>query len=247
MNNWILKKKLNNRDIEFYLKKIYSLKCNWIQRNKNLPFFSLGMAAYLDGPSNSYLDLNKRNFYNKILYDNFNDLYVKLLPILSYLLNCNCEIYKESAIPGFHIYMPNLYLKNASSVHQSSPHMDTQFKYVFPEKGLKQEDFVSFTLPLICSQDSGLNIWKPDVELPENVLDMVNEKSHINLTGSNMLSKYAAQSVFQKPSFIRYSPGTIFIHRGVFFHSPVLEADKISRITLQGHGVKKDGKFLLFW
>lgn len=239
---------LTPKECEIYLKKIYSLKCSWIKRSANLPFYTLGLVAYLDGPTGEYNNLGKRNKYNNLLTNNFSDLHKKVTASLSCILKTPCEIYNNSAIPGFHIYINNENLGDARAVHQNTPHTDIQFKYVFPEKGLKQEDFVSFTLCLSCGPDSGLNLWEPNIPLPENVLDFVTESSMISIHSQDPLSKYATQSIFEKPSmFIPYCAGKMVVHHGVFYHHPVLKATKIPRITLQGHGVKKDGKFLLFW
>lgn len=239
---------LTSKECEVYLKKIYSLKSNWIGRNKDLPFYTLGMAAYLDGPTNEYFNLEKRTIYNRVLNDNFSELYNTLKHKLSIFLRTPCELYDKSSIPGFHIYMNHLGLKDSKFVHQPTPHLDIQFKYVFPEKGIKQEDFISFTLCLSCPEGCGLNIWEPEIQLPEDVLDGLTEKSFIDCGPYNPLSQYLAQSIYKKPTlFIPYKIGGMAIHNGVFYHYPVLMATKIPRITLQGHGVKKDGKFLLFW
>lgn len=247
MNNWQSLQVLSLRESQQYIEKIYKLKCHWISRAKKSPFFTLGMVGYLDGPDGSYFDLNKRILNNKILSDNFTDLHNKVIMALFYLFKIPCEVYNNGAIPGFHIYLPHNTLKSACSVHSNTAHMDTQFKYCFPEKGFKEDDFISFTLTLSCSPKSGLNIWKPDVKLPENILDLIDEKSHIGLSGKDPISKYALQTIYQQPKFIQYNIGSLFVHHGIFFHHPILEAEKIPRITLQGHGIKKDGKFLLFW
>jgi hypothetical protein len=246
MNNFQLGQLLSKKECDDILLKIYQLKNFWIQRSKTVPFYTLGLAAYLDKNEN-YCNPEKRNLYNKLLLNNFSNLINKVKICLASCLTSEVDIYINGAVPGFHIYLSHPNLKSSSIVHQQTPHMDTQFRYVFPEKGYKQKDFISFTLCLSCDNDSGLNIWKPDMELPDNVLDLLTDSSTISYSENNPLSKYTAQSIFQKPTFIKYNPGSIFIHNGVFYHYPILNAQKIPRITLQGHGIKKDGKFLIFW
>jgi hypothetical protein len=239
---------LNQEECDSYLDKVHSLKNHWIHRSaKILPFYTLGMAAYQDRKG-EYYNLKKRARYNKILHENFSDLYGKLIPTLSKVLKAPVEIYDEVTIPGFHIYMPHKKLKDSKSVHQATPHMDTQFREVFREKGIKQKDFVSFTLTLQCSKNSGLNLWEPKIKLPENVLDSVTIDTVGFYFGTSKFSKYMAQAMFEKhTTFLKYKPGSLAIHQGIYFHYPVLGAQTVPRITLQGHGVKKNGKFLLFW
>ncbi len=246
-NNWELVQVLSAQECNIYLQKINKLRNDWIQRSSKVPFYTLGMAGYLDGPDQTYYNIERRIKFNKLILDNFKDLQDKICYILTRLFNIQTELYDNCSIPGFHIYLPSDLLKTAANAHGNTPHMDLQFKYVFPEKGFKQNDFISFTLALSCGVASGLNIWKPDIELPENVLDIVGEKSVVNQTGNNPLSKYMAQSIYQKPKFIKYNVGSMFIHNGIFFHYPVLDAEKTPRITLQGHGIKKNNKLLLFW
>jgi hypothetical protein len=239
---------LNQEECDSYLDKIHSLKNHWIQRSaKKLPFFTLGMAAYQDRKG-EYHNLKKRARYNKILHENFSELYGKLIPTLSKILKAPVEIYDKVSIPGFHIYMPHKELKDSKSVHQSTPHLDTQFRVVFKEKGIKPEDFVSFTLALQCSKKSGLNLWEPKIKLPKNVLDEVTEDTFGFYFGTSKLSRYIEQAMFEKPTtFLKYKPGSLAVHQGIYFHYPVLGTGLVPRITLQGHGVKKKGKFLLFW
>ncbi len=246
MDNWKQLQIFSKNECNKYIDKIYKLKHRWISRCKSAPFYTLGMAAYLDG-KNDYNDILKRDIYNRILSENFNDLYIKVVETLSIVLNTKVELYDKSAIPGFHIFLPHGLLKDAHATHGKTPHIDTQFKYVFPEKGIKQEDFISFTLTLSCGDGSGLNIWKPEIPLSDNVLDSIDVNSIAGYQGQDALSRYSTQAVYSRPTFIRYNIGSIFIHHGIFFHYPVLSAEKIARITLQGHGVKRDEKFLLFW
>lgn len=246
MNDWKLIQILNQKECDYYISKLYKLKNHWISRYKNLPFYTLGMAAYLDKDGN-YDNIAERHKYNKILQENFNDLYLKIIPLLSFILQSPVELYNNASVPGFHIYLQHEGLKTARTIHHSTPHMDTQFRHVFREPGFKLKDFISFTLPIACSNESGLNIWNPDISLPDDILDLLDDHSTIKYTNKDALSKYTAQSIYQKPTFIQYKPGHIFIHNGVFYHYPVLGADKSPRVTLQGHGIKKDGKFLLFW
>lgn len=243
MSNWHKIQIISEKEANNYILTINKLKCKWISRSPKLPFYTLGMSAYLD--KNKDYFTNKQKKYNDLLKENFKDLYNIVSKKLSILLKSQVEIYDKGCYPGFHIYLPNDNLKEVGHVHSKNPHIDAQFRYLFPEDSFKKEDFISFTLALSCSNESGLDIWKPEIELPDNVIDFIDENGWKNT--NSVVIKYINQAIYCKPSFVRYNSGSLFVHNGLFYHNPVLRAEKIARITLQGHGIRKNGKFLIFW
>jgi hypothetical protein len=184
----------------------------WRTRALQAPFFSLGLAAYLDIHAGrcAYRDRAQRRENNQLLLTHFRPLLEAVSDAVSEYVAAAVRLaHDEAALPGFHIYLPDpAFARPVASVHR-----DLQYRDVFP--GSQAAHTFSFTLPLSTPPGSGLNVWSED--------------------GSEI-------------TFHRYRTGEMVIHDGLRTHQAVLDcAGESERITLQGHGIRKDGHAVLYW
>jgi hypothetical protein len=96
--------KISTLDInnEAITNKILELKSHWELRSNDFPFYTLGKTAYIEGRTLEYK--NQKDKFNKLLLDNFSDLYNIILTYLSKELNEPVTLTKDLAYPGFHIF-----------------------------------------------------------------------------------------------------------------------------------------------
>jgi len=117
-----MKFKVNTLDIdnEAITNKLLELKNHWELRSSDFPFYTLGKNAYLDGGDLEY-EGNKGKF-NKLLLDNFSNLYDTILAYLSKELNEPVTLTEDLAYPGFHIFESDLKFKGiAGNWHTDKP------------------------------------------------------------------------------------------------------------------------------
>ena len=234
-----------------WVSKLYSLKSYWRPRDA-YGLFTLGAAAYIDAPDQStssffriassydkYSNLLKAD--NKILLNNFSEVYSQLeLVIASYLgIADDAVAYSDcKALPGFIIYTPNLaYQKTSTHI----PHYDLPYKNLSWAKETHAYHFspnpsqtLSFTLPLqLPSSSSSLRIW--------------NLKRHQAIAMEK--NQLRATLKFNKSKEYKYEIGKILIHSGNDLHQvrpwKYIENDSY-RVTLQGHGLKVDNRWILY-
>ena len=87
-----------------WAQRVLSLREQWHQRHWCAPFFSLGAAAYLDGPEPG-LYQQRRDSGNGILREHFSDLLEEVRTALAVTLAEPCAWHSGFALPGFHIYL----------------------------------------------------------------------------------------------------------------------------------------------
>jgi hypothetical protein len=200
--------------------EVRSLERFWTRREESVPFFTLGLAAYLDADLESigvrsrrpyHLD-SFRHWNNRLLRQHFG-------PLLDRCCNeicawsgwpAACED-AVAALPGFHIHLPHPAFAN----EVASRHVDVQFRKVF---GIAQPDpgsVMTFTLPVAMPRGAGLRIWEQ--------------------TGRS--SDHA------------YTIGTLAIHDGLSMHQAILNPhhEPTARIMLQGHGLLTSKGWRLYW
>jgi hypothetical protein len=208
--------------------RVHKLKHMWIPRLSG--FFTLGRAGYMDcsdGQSrDKYFEDVKR--FNDVLLENFGPLYQALTSALERTLGGRCRLADQYALPGFHVWLGHgipRYELDAGSVHFDLQYLDTGLHDGLPAS----ENVLSFTLPLrLPKAGGGLNIW--DVRHPEFV-------------GWEVWP-------FKRVSRVNYSLGCLVLHTGHELHqiAPVAHVDDDDeRICLQGHGIKGNGMWLLYW
>lgn len=199
--------------------RVMGLRTQWTARHKSLPFFTLGMAAYLDAvPSAAraygrppYYAQALRQHHNRILQSNFTPLLAQVCEALGRWANkrgyCSETL---AALPGFHIHLDHpIFAQPVASRHR-----DLQFQLVFPNRAIEPCQVLTYTLPLSLPEGSGLNLW----------------------------SDHGLH-------FHPYQLGQMTIHSGLQPHQGVLFAGshRPPRIMLQGHALIESEDIFLYW
>jgi hypothetical protein len=199
--------------------RVMGLRRQWTARNASLPFFTLGMAAYLDavpgaaspGGQAPYHAIALRRHYNRLLQDQFGPLLALVCDALGRWAekraHCNGA---STALPGFHIHLAHPVFTQLVA----SKHRDLQFQLVFPGRTIDASQVFTFTLPLSLPEGAGLNLW-------------VDGQAH----------------------FHPYRLGQLTLHSGLLPHQAVLfpGASQPPRIMLQGHALVQGDALLLYW
>lgn len=147
---------LDEAGCEDWVLRTLLLQRHWRPRHAAAPFFTLGLAAYLDcGAGGVYHDLALRSQNNRMLENHFGPLLQMLATLLGDYFCAPAGMTDGAAWPGFHIYLPH----PAFSLPVASVHRDLQYRDVFPGQAFAEDDMFSFTLPLSTPEGSGLNIW----------------------------------------------------------------------------------------
>lgn len=246
---------LSESETEEYLSKLISLKNEWRQWTDgdiNMPYYVMGATSYADARINKKIYYKIKNYYNKILLDNFSDLYEKILYELNKCIGPS-ELEDSLAYPGFHIMgdedpypqkiiidFPDDYIDKRHQDHIYNYHLDTlKNKY----SDVNTDENFSFTLSLKLPRGgAGLSLW----------------------TGGE-LKKYKSDSQFEldieekgfyknrnveEPDVVPYTEGKMFIFSGNIFHqvAPIYQCySDDRRITLQGHSVLCDGVWRVYF
>jgi hypothetical protein len=199
-----------------------------------VPFFTLGVASYLDAVHDaaiSYHAASRR--LNPLLGERFGWLHARLAGRLSEALAAPVVYRASCALPGFHIFQWCLAFEQpVCSVHQ-----DLQYEHL-DWKPEEQPDFsrpLSFTLAVVLPQTGGgLRVWDVD---------------HAELEGLDAQAR--RQLVASRP--VRYHPyrvGGLVLHSGHKVHQIAQSNGSRrgdERITLQGHGLCCGGVWHLYW
>lgn len=106
--------KVNILDIntETITNKLLKLKSHWELRSNDYPFYTLGKTTYIEGRTLEYK--SQKDKFNKLLLDNFSDLYDIILTYLSKELNEPVTLTEDLAYPGFHIFESDPKFKNVA-------------------------------------------------------------------------------------------------------------------------------------
>jgi hypothetical protein len=211
-------------------RRVVRLRDRWTKRQDG-GFFTLGAASYLDGADSQDTYLAASAQTNSVLLDGFGDLYPALHGFLEYVLDEPVTFDERLALPGFHIF--ELYGRTiADNDVAKRAHFDLQFLRAVPNRTF--EATMSFTLPL--QQPSGgasLAVWSLRYE------DVVQR----NLSGQDFAVQHPCEQV-------SYQTGRMILHDGFVLHAigaPGCSAPKGRRITLQGHGIRREGRWTIYW
>ena len=211
---------------------IMQLRPSWIQRNAAAPFYTLGAATYIDAArdGNWYRSLAMQ--CNPVLRENFNPLYERVAKVLADRLGTPVGYSDRLALPGFHIYLSSkLFEKPIASIH-----CDSQYKF-HDWSGMDSDlnNPLSFTLTIaLPNNGGGLNVW-------DITLDQLAGKSNVEI-GALVRS--------QAHTFHPYTLGHLAMHSGHIMHQAAPGVDvqpEDERITLQGHGIRVNGSWQLYW
>jgi hypothetical protein len=212
--------------------ELYAMKAEWIRRNPYLPFYTLGVASYLDAAKDVQAYYQQAQDYNTGLRARFSGLYQQLGDALSDHLAAPINYNPTFALPGFHIYLFCVVFEQAIA----SIHVDSQYQHLNWDQ--PTTDFtqpISFTLPISLPQSGGgLNVW--DIH-------------HAELMDRDAADLPQLMQTREKV-FYPYQAGTLMIHSGWALHQAA-PANQLQpeddRITLQGHGLFSQGQWQLYW
>lgn len=226
--------------------RLLDLEAFWLPRHPSLPFHTLGATNYYDitaNPDRPYERLAAQ--YNPFLLANFPDVYAALIAALQERLQAPVQFHDGAALPGFHIFGDDpafapdpsqdvthaqWFQRRDQGGHPGNPiHVDTAHRAL----GLAGPT-LSLTLPIrLPAGGAGLRIWPLRAE------------------DGRGLTQEGLRELFGRtfPRDVIYRPGEVLVHCGDWYHQarglPVLAGDY--RMTLQGHGVRLDDGWHLFW
>ena len=217
--------------IKCYHKEKYILtneQCSVIKNkiiNLNKHWSKRNPILYTFGKSSYMFDNIEKNRVNnnRLLLNTFPELYIILLNALKDMLNTKNVYYKNDALlPGFHIFVENSFFQYPIA----SFHIDGQQDLNKWNKKCDLKNSISFTLSIDLPKDSpGLYLF-----------DATKKHSRI-------------QAIFKNRTFIPYEIGKIVLHRGNNWH--IMAPSKINkneyRMTLQGHGIKCNDSWYIYW
>lgn len=231
---------------------VESLQRHWIQRQPAVPFYTLGASNSYDIPNLDpppYFGLAQR--LNPLLRENLGWFYGCLSEALAQHLGAEVEFPDEMAMPGFHIILPDERLDHLepvthrqwfaerqtarsgqSPVHADIPHFLVEWE------ARDQMDFtspLSFTLPVSVPEGgTGMFLW--DLSYDE---------------GARMSEMELKQAYREREKWVHpYRLGEMTLHDGLFHHQAIpflSEGATHPRITLQGHGLKRNETWQIYW
>ena len=252
-------KTFTEKDCNKIQKTIYELDKLWINRSQErrysfenqihitrAPFWTLGAVSYLDAVKSITRYNKHRDYLNPVLIKKFNWIYDIIIEKLHREFQEPVVIDGFLSHPGFHIFSAKIgdtiepeYLKMFEQP-LGSVHVDVQYEeHIEYWKTFKEVDFqntLSFTIPIkLPKHGGGLYTWK----------DKVNPYSFNYTTNENKLDELESPSV---PNL--YTEGEMIYFIGHLLHQMMpgvnVQPDD-RRITVQGHGIKCDGTWRLYW
>lgn len=228
------------------VERLLDLEAFWIPRHRRLPFHTLGATNYYDitgNPARPYDRLARQ--YNPFLLNNFAEVYTALRAALAERLGAPVRFREGAALPGFHIF-------GADPAFAPGPHLDVTHTQWFQRRdgdgvpgnpihvdtahralGLSGPT-LSCTLALrLPASGAGLKIW-PLLEEDTAGLGEPERLDRLNRTPAREVA---------------YTEGALFVHSGDWHHQArgLPSEPGEHRITLQGHGVRRDDGWHLFW
>lgn len=229
------------------LRRLLDLEAFWIGRHPRFPFHTLGATNYYDivgNPARPYRRLARQ--YNPLLLDQFGDVYEALVATLCARLDAPVVFCPDAALPGFHLFGADpafapserhdltheqWFARRGGDAFPGSPiHVDSAHLAL----GLPDAPTISFTLAVaLPAEGAGLKIW-PFGRARGAGLDQ---------DGLQALLRNAPAR------YIPYAPGGLLVHSGDLYHQARgLPCEPGQwRISLQGHGIRLDGQWQIFW
>ncbi len=231
-------KLLNKEQVYSVLKRLTELKEHWSLRGnyiEEIPFYSLGAAAYMDISENGYTSYQKLfTIKNQILKENFSDLYEIVFKELERLYNKPFELYEKAAYPGFHIFLTD----EVFEIPLAARHVDLQYRQIeWADIEIDKSKSISFTLYIkLPKNGGGVYYWEKFLEDFDG-LDIREREEILHQTERKLKT---------------FDEGDMFIHNGHQYHqiAPFFDIEEgDERISLQGHAIyspNKD-KYFVHW
>lgn len=239
-----------------YASKVVALSHLWVTRIRY--FNTFGAVTYMDAFNEKgvlpYSELGAyhahRALINPVFQRHFSPLYETLCETLSKHLQTPCQLNDQIGFPGFHIYgatqsegqLDQEYIDAFVGDSWSHLHVDIQYLPHLPIWDQYAEvdllNPLSFTLTLqLPESGSALRYWH-SIESPEaaQAFNYLTVEQRALSLGNVNVAKY-------EPGVLTYFIGHL-IHQIPAAH-PLQVTDR--RITLQGHGIKCDGTWQLYF
>lgn len=247
---------LDQKSAQQFADQVISLSKLWVTRDKY--FHTFGAVSYLEAfNEKGVLPFNQlgayhshRELINPVFQRHFSKLYTELINALSNHFGIRCEIPKELAHPGFHIFgatesegqMEQSFIDAFKGDSWSHLHVDIQYLAHLPFwDQFKQIDLsnpLTFTMSLeLPDAGSSLRYW--------HSIESANEAHSFNYRPIE-----ERKNMIGHENSAKYSPGVLTYFIGHLIHqipatNPLLVTDR--RITLQGHGIKCDNTWQLYF
>jgi hypothetical protein len=234
--------------------KILSLK-SLFKNHANNKFSVLGAASYANS-NEEYSNIIKQT--NPILINNFKNLFDKIKNFLEQNLEKECFFDKNLSYPGFHIFYGNHAdaLLPLTSLHIDTPY-DLHKDYLIKNYQKINFDFpFTFTLALkLPKSGAGLYYWDNknwEMQNEEESYDFYSEiyEKYIQIFKDKIPSREEYE-INLEPKYIKYIEGNVICFKGNLLHQIApffnpIEKDEV-RITLQGHGIECNNRWLIYF
>jgi len=206
---------------------------------KPLPLIGKQIDKYPIGKQiNKYIYRRRAMKLNPIFRERLGWLYDRLAKALADALGAPTRYPDDLALPGFHVNQKAIREKTVGPFRTGpAPHFDLQWQKIDwgdPSK----VDFklpLSFTLAVaLPAKGGGLKTW--DIRYDEYRKLDTDEKAKLRAV--------------RKEEYHPYTVGQMVLHSGFQLHQVAPTPDfgpGDERITLQGHGIKRDGVWQLYW
>ena len=206
---------------------------------RSLPLIGKQIDKYPIGKQiNKYIYQRRAMKLNPIFRERLGWLYDRLAKTLADALGAPTRYPDDLALPGFHVNQKAIREKTVGPFRTGpAPHFDLQWQKIDwgdPSK----VDFklpLSFTLAVaLPAKGGGLKTW--DIRYDEYKKLNTDEKAKLRAA--------------RKKEYHPYTVGQMVVHSGFQLHqvAPTPEfGPGDERITLQGHGIKRDGVWQLYW
>ena len=239
-------------------------------------YSTLGATLYMDASDVgwSYYEKHK-GITNKVLDKKFDWVYEKLIEALTPHVG-ECSLESDLARPGFHIYQfddapdPR---KHHRCLHMDGQFFYA-LKFLKEKYGkvIDIKEPLSFTFTITRpSRGSAIGFWGLPEHLKRRSEDIQKEYPHDIIEryqNVEYVTEIQKQRAIERPwkydlfypncgdleqyipTIIPHTPGNSFFYSGMIIHQMIL-GDSFkkgdTRITLQGHGLRVNGKYKLFW
>ncbi|HEV3000644.1 MAG TPA: hypothetical protein VGW75_07885 [Solirubrobacteraceae bacterium] len=218
------------------------LRSEWVPRSKGPSgedaFFTLACSTYLDV---CYSQEPERDYYaryeagNAVLREHFGDLLERTRALLAETLGEPVEYAPHLALPGFHVWTSDL----LPGTRSSPPHFDSQYQALRWPEAQRADGAISFTLPIaVPSSGSGLDTWNLEPADYERMARRGLTDHFDRFKDRKVMTSY------------RYEPGRLVLQHGLVLHRISGSGEggpDDRRVTFQGHGLRIDGTWRLYW
>ena len=238
-------------------------------------YYTLGSTLYMDARDRGWkFYKNLSEMYNRVLIKKLGWLYERFIFEMSEYLG-ECKYEDDLALPGFHIY--EFGTAPDKRKHHRCLHYDGQWWYgrnYFKEKytNIDFRNQLSYTFTIkIPHNGAAIALWDlPDNKrkkaesiqsrFPHDVIDRYQTLDYVKEIKDNktiedpwkfkLFDEDCGDLEQYMPVVIPHLEGHSFYYYGMIMHQMILGDDFNKgdyRITFQGHGLKCDGIWRLFW